>query len=207
MNENHRRLCPSEEWATYLHHEVLPELAATAKLHGELLEIGPGPGASTEWLRHRVQRVVAVEVDAQAAALLRQRFEGTNVEVETGDAGEMPFADESFDAVGCFTMLHHVPNLPAQRAILSEAVRVLRPDGVFFGSDSLASQGLHGFHEGDTYNPIDPSTLLLLLRALGCDEVTIKVGDVLSFVAHKPSKDRDETECGQSATEERTETT
>lgn len=195
MNEQHQRLCTSEEWAAYLHDEVLAGLTAAANPGGELLEIGPGPGAATEWLRHRVRRLVAVEVDPDAADALRERFAGTNVEIVVGDATSLDFDDESFDAVVCCTMLHHVPTMPKQFAILTHAVRVLRPGGVLFGSDSLASQGLHHFHEGDTYNPVDPSNLLLALRVLGCEDVTVTVGDVLTFVAHKTTGS--DNDCGR----------
>jgi hypothetical protein len=34
---------------------------------------------------------------------------------------------------------------------------------VFLGSDSLPSDGLHHFHEGDTYNPVEPAAFLTRL--------------------------------------------
>ena len=76
-----------------------------------------------------------------------------------GDATGMTFGDASFDSVATFTMLHHVPTAAAQDRILAEALRVLRPGGVLFGSDSLASNDLHEFHAGDTYNPVEPAAL------------------------------------------------
>lgn len=185
MNEHHRQLCPSEEWASFLEHEVLPAVTADVDLGSEMLEIGPGPGASTEWLRHRVGRLVAVEVDGDAADRLARRFADTNVEVRHGDAGALGDVDATYDAVGSFTMLHHVATLAEQRAILAEAVRVLRPGGVLVGSDSLASRGLHDFHVEDTYNPIEPAVLLVLLQSLGCTRIALRVGDVLTFTAHK----------------------
>lgn len=194
MNENHRRLCPSDEWRAYLHDEVLPSVTALVELGGALVEIGPGPGASTEWLRRRVARLVAVELDPEAALALEARFEGTNVEVVLGDATCLDLPDGAFDAVATFTMLHHVPTLAAQRAIVAEAFRVLRPGGSLFGSDSLASTGLHEFHAGDAYNPIDPAVLLVLLRALGFEELTIRVSDVLTFAARKPSPPEEQEE-------------
>ncbi|HEV2590834.1 MAG TPA: class I SAM-dependent methyltransferase, partial [Gaiellaceae bacterium] len=109
MNANHASLCSSGEWAEFLETEVLAPLAAKVDLHGDLLELGPGPGASTRWLRHRVERLVALEVDADAAEKLREEFAGTNVSVEVGDATQVPFPDESFDAVASITMLHHLP--------------------------------------------------------------------------------------------------
>lgn len=186
MNENHSRLCPSPEWAGWIQGELLPPLAAGADLGTEMLEIGPGPGAATEWLRHRVRRLVALDIDGEAAARLAARYDGTNVEVAVGDAAEMTFPGAAFDSVGTFTMLHHVPTTALQDRILAEALRVLRPGGVLIGSDSLASTGLHDFHAGDTYNPVEPAALLTRLQTLGFGGITIGVDDVLTFVAHKP---------------------
>jgi SAM-dependent methyltransferase len=186
VNENHTKLCPSPEWAAHLQGDVLPLLAAHASLGDDMLEIGPGPGAATEWLRHRVTHLVALELDADAAAVLAARFAATNVEIVVGDATELDFPDESFDTVGTFTMLHHVPTAALQNRILSESLRVLRPGGVLVGSDSLPSDGLHHFHEDDTYNPIEPATLLIRLQTLGFERLALFVDDVLRFVAHKP---------------------
>ena len=189
MNENHANLCASDEWAEFLQTEVLAPLAATVELGGELLELGPGPGASTRWLRERVDRLVALEVDAHAAAELGDELAGTNVEVVVGDSTAIPFADESFDAVASITMLHHLPTQAMQFATLAEAFRVLRPDGVLLGSDSLASQGLHEFHEGDVYNPIAPPRLLVYLQAAGFGRVTLTVGEGLLFTARKTTQE------------------
>lgn len=186
MNENHARLCPTPEWAAHIQNEVLPELFQLANLGGDMLELGPGPGAATGWLRHRVRRLVVVEADERAANLLLERFAATNVEVVLGDATVLEFPDESFDAVGSFTTLHHVPTSALQQRLLAEALRVLRPGGSHIGSDSLASNEMHLFHADDTYNPIEPSSLLLGLQMLGFVEITLKVGGSLQFVAHKP---------------------
>lgn len=191
MNENHARVCGSQEWAGYLQTDVLQVLTADVELGTEMLEIGPGPGAATDWLRHKVKRLVAVEVDAGAAAVLAGRFAASNVTVGVGDATALEFADESFDSVGCFTMLHHVPSRGQQGQILAEALRVLRPGGVLIGSDSLASAGLHDFHEGDAYNPVDPAWLLSRLQDLGFAKITVTVDWTLKFTARK-SGDRSE---------------
>ena len=167
VNENHAKLCPSPEWAAYIQNDLLPSLTAGVDLGDEMLEVGPGPGAATDWLRRRVRRLVALEVEDEAVAALAARHGGTNVEVVAGDATEMTFADASFDSVGSFTMLHHLPTAALQNKVLSEAFRVLRPGGVLLGSDSLASDDLHHFHAGDTYNPVDPTSLLVRLQTLG----------------------------------------
>jgi ubiquinone/menaquinone biosynthesis C-methylase UbiE len=189
MNTRHQQLCTSPDWAAHLHGTVLPAVTAGVVLGDELLELGPGPGAATDWLRKRVRRLVAIEADERTANALRNRFLATNVEIVHGDATALPFACASFDSVAAFTMLHHVPTRQLQARVLSEALRVARPGGAVFGSDSLHSDELHHFHHGDTYNPIEPSTMLAVLGAHGYVRITIKVDNELIFVAHKPCGD------------------
>ena len=185
MNKWHAELLGTAEWAAFLHGEVLPVVTQGVDLGDDLLEIGPGPGAATEWLRHRVKRLVAVELDPEAAGALGARFAGTNVEAVIGDATALPYPDESFDTVGMFTMLHHVPTRALQDAILAGALRALRPGGTLIGSDSLASDRLHRFHEGDTYNPVEPAAFLTRLQFAGFGAITLAVDYNLVFTARK----------------------
>ncbi len=190
MNENHAKVCGSAEWAEHIQTEILPKVTSGVDLGDDMLEIGPGPGAATEWLRHKVARLTAVEVDDDAAALLKDRYAGTNVEILTGSGAELGFPDESFDSVGTFTTLHHVPTAALQNKLLAEALRVLRPGGVLVGSDSLGSNDLHHFHADDTYNPVEPASLLTRLQTLGFDEVTVMVDWSIKFIARKAGADQ-----------------
>src|SRR5215469_7234367 len=187
MNENHAQVCTSPEWAEYIQTDILPRLARDVDLGSAMLEIGPGPGAATGWLAERVSKLTAVEIDADAGRLLADRYAGSNVAIVTCSATELDYPAGSFDSVGCFTMLHHVPTNALQNAIFAAAYRVLRPGGVFIGSDSLASDGLHHFHEGDTYNPVEPASLLTRLQTLGFAPVTVIVNDSVLFIAGKPA--------------------
>jgi SAM-dependent methyltransferase len=192
VNENHAKLMPSRQWAAHIQDEVLPQATAGVELGADLLELGPGPGAATEWLRHRVSRLVAVEHEEEAAARLADRYAGTNVEVARGDAAALGspglgYQDACFDTVVTCTMLHHVPTRAGQDKVLAEAFRVLRPGGVFLGSDSLPSDGLHHFHVGDTYNPVEPAAFLTRLQTVGFAAITLRGGPNLIFTARKQS--------------------
>ncbi|HEU5393100.1 MAG TPA: class I SAM-dependent methyltransferase [Streptosporangiaceae bacterium] len=191
MNENHAKLMPSPEWTAHIQDEVLPLATDGVELGADLLELGPGPGAATDWLRQRVQRLVAVEHEEEAADKLAERFAGTNVEVVRGDAAAVGYPDASFDTVATCTMLHHVPTRAEQDRVLAEAFRVLRPGGTFLGSDSLPSDGLHQFHEGDTYNPVEPAAFLTRLQVAGFGEITLRVGHNLIFTARKDGAGHD----------------
>jgi SAM-dependent methyltransferase len=95
----------------------------------------------------------------------------TNVEVVEADATAMPFPDGSFSTVLSFTMLHHVPSVTLQDQLLAEAWRVLRPGGVFAGSDTALGVLLQLAQIGDTMVPVDPAALSHRLKTAGFDEL------------------------------------
>ncbi len=186
VNDDHQRLCSSIEWAEHLQVEVLPQLLARVDLGEDMLELGPGPGGATDLLRQQVRHLTALEFDAMAALALQARFVGGNVTVVQGDCANTGMPDESFDSIGSFTMLHHIPTDRGQCETLAEAFRMLRPGGVLIGSDSVASNDLHHFHADDTYNPVEPAWLVTQLLTLGFHPIAITVGDEITFTAHKP---------------------
>jgi SAM-dependent methyltransferase len=172
MNLLHRRICRSDAWAARMHAEVLPWACRGVPLDGDVLEIGPGYGVTTRWLLDQGGRLTAVEVDPDLAAGLRSRF-GDRVDVRTGDGADLPFPDAAFDAVVCFTMLHHVPSPRQQDRLFAEARRVLRPGGVFAGLDSRVSLLFRLLHVRDTMVVVDPATLPDRLRAAGFTGVDV----------------------------------
>jgi len=103
-----------------------------------------------------------------------------------GDGGAMPFPDGRFSAVVCFTMLHHVPSATQQDALMREAARVLRPGGVFAGSDSRLSLLFRLLHVADTMVVVDPETLPARLVTAGfVDPVVDLAPRALRFRAHR----------------------
>jgi SAM-dependent methyltransferase len=183
MNNAHAQLCSSPEWAEYIATEVLPSAVGELALGDEVLEVGPGYGASTRILVDAVPRLTAVEVDERLATDLAAGYPGVEVVHGSGDA--LPFDDGRFTAVVCFTMLHHVDSPGRQDQLFAEARRVLAPGGVFAGSDSTGTEARAGFHAGDTWVPVDPDGLPDRLRAAGFREVSVEVPDPewFTFVA------------------------
>ena len=70
MNEEHLALCSSPEWARLVEEELLPWVLEDFDLGEDLLEVGAGPGLTTDVLRRHAARVTAVELDADLAARL-----------------------------------------------------------------------------------------------------------------------------------------
>lgn len=188
MNEKHLELCSSERWAENLEQNVLPWVFELVEEPADLLEVGPGPGATTGLLRKRVRHVTAVENDPALARKLTERFAADPaIDVRHADATDLPFPDSHFSAAASFTMLHHLPSAELQDRLFAEVLRVVRPGGAFFGTDSLDGPGFRVLHEGDTCTPIDPLTLGERLRTAGFVDVDVSVLAIgVRFLGRKP---------------------
>lgn len=187
MNRFHHWLCRSAKWRTTTRQRV-PWVLSGADLGPHVLELGPGPGVSTDLMRCSVENLVAIEVDAGLAASLSSRLRGSNVQVVAGDATAMPFRDAQFSGVVSFTMLHHVPSAELQDRLLRQVWRVLRPGGVFVGSDSLQSWLMRVIHIGDTLVPVDPNSFSARLEAAGFRDIEIeKNSNAFRFHAQRPA--------------------
>lgn len=174
MNEAHLIYCNSDEWAETCRNHIVPGALAGVTLGDLVLEVGPGPGRTTDILKDFAPRLVAVELDAGLAANLAVRMAGTNVTVVEADATALPFPDNHFSAAFSFTMLHHVPSPEQQDQLLAEVARVLKPGGVFAGVDSLDSPGFRALHVGDICVPIEPATVAQRLLAAGFSSATVE---------------------------------
>jgi 16S rRNA A1518/A1519 N6-dimethyltransferase RsmA/KsgA/DIM1 with predicted DNA glycosylase/AP lyase activity len=127
MNRFHRWFCRTSFWKKALADEIIPWALKGVELGDDVLEVGPGPGMTTDILRERAPRLTSIEIDPRLADALKQRLQGANVKVVEGDATAMPFADGSFSGAVSFTMLHHVPTVALQDRLLAEVYRVLKP--------------------------------------------------------------------------------
>jgi ubiquinone/menaquinone biosynthesis C-methylase UbiE len=174
MNERHLQLCASAEWAETVRMEILPWALGARDLGDDVLEVGPGPGQTTDVLRRTVPRLTAVEVDESLATALAERLTGSNVEVVHADGTALPFDDARFSGATSFTMLHHVPSLSQQDRLLHELRRVLRPGGLLIGVDSIDSPEWRELHAGDTCVPVDPATLAERLQHAGFINVEVQ---------------------------------
>jgi ubiquinone/menaquinone biosynthesis C-methylase UbiE len=107
----------------------IDRFAAFSSVRGQdVLEVGVGLGTDLVRFARAGAHVTGVDLTEHAVQLVRQRLalEGLSGRVEVGDAENLPFADDSFDYVYSWGVLHHTPD-PA--AAVREAIRVLRPRG------------------------------------------------------------------------------
>jgi SAM-dependent methyltransferase len=186
MNESHLQFLASPEWAQMLETDLLPWVLSVGDLGQDVLEIGPGPGLTTDLLRQRATAVTAVEIDVDLAEALAERLAGTNVTVVCADATDGDLPANRFSAVTCFSMLHHMPSPSLQDRLFAEIHRVLRPGGILVGVDGLDIQPIRDGHVDDTFVPVDPDTLADRFEGAGLTEPSVERGDYqVRFVARK----------------------
>src|SRR6266540_6864629 len=112
MSPLEQGLCRSAPWRWFAREVVLPWALQGEHLDGDVLEIGSGSGAMAAELLRRFPdiRLTATDYDDAMLDDARDRLRefGERVEVRQADAAQLPFPNDSFDAVLSFIMLHHV---------------------------------------------------------------------------------------------------
>jgi len=187
MNQGHLQFLSSPEWAQMLQTDLLPWVLSAGDLGHDVLEVGPGPGLTTDLLRQRITRVTAVEIDSDLARQLEDRLAGTNVRVINADATDTGLPSQLFSAATCFSMLHHMPSTQIQDELFAEVLRVLKDGGIFLGVDALDLEPIRQGHVDDIFNPVDPDTLSRRLDSVGFSNIRIERRDYqFRFVAAKP---------------------
>lgn len=118
----------------------------------KVLEVGAGSGL----LQDIVEDYTALDISASA----RQFFHKPFVEASATD---MPFPDNSFDALWSIWVLEHIPN--PEKALL-EMRRVVKPDGHVFlrvrnDVDRYAAQGyrVRSYHDFDIWGKLKKATI------------------------------------------------
>jgi SAM-dependent methyltransferase len=157
---------------------IVPAALDGVDLGDDVLEIGPGPGLTTDELRTRTAHVTAVEADHDQAEALARRLDGTNVDVVEGDAAALAFNDGRFSAAASFHMLHHIAPVAKQDQVFAELARVLASGGVLVAADGVHVEGSHMFGAFDQHNPLDPAGLAARLERAGFIDVEVRTHDM-----------------------------
>lgn len=100
-----------------------------AELSGkDVLEVGCGSGFAVQLFAEAGARVSAVDLTDWAVTTTRARLDafGLQADVMRADGEDLPFADESFDLVFSWGVIHHSSDM---EAALCELIRVCRPGG------------------------------------------------------------------------------
>lgn len=131
-----------------------------------VVEIGPGRGALTEILSRRAGRVVAIEYDRQLAAMLRERFDGSNVLIVEADVLSVNLHDV---AGGRFLLAGNVPYY-ITTPILFQALQRPRAERAVFLVQKEVADRMAAPPGGKTYGALSVN-----IQALASAEVITRV--------------------------------
>jgi len=95
----------------------------------QVLDLGCGDGALLSVLAGRgVAKLAGIDLSGKQIEAARGRRGLADADLRPGRAQELPFADDSYDAVVSFMALMLMSDV---EEVITEAARVLRPDGTF----------------------------------------------------------------------------
>lgn len=108
----------------------------------EILDVACGPGSLTHdlALTFPKARITALDLSFPYLKEAQKRLKKfPRINFLQGNAEELPFKDQRFDAVTCSFLFHELPQKNRQN-VLRECLRVLKPGGVISLVDSIQSQ-------------------------------------------------------------------
>jgi SAM-dependent methyltransferase len=175
MNGFENWFCGSFLWRFITERRVLPWILSGYALGDHVLEVGAGPGATTNELLRRAGRVTSLEYDATLVAKLAEQHKNSRVTVVRGDAATLPFPDHTFSSVVAVLVLHHLRSAEQQNAAFQEIHRVLRPGGMFFALE-IRDGWLHRVgHIRSTFVPVSPASAFGRLTLAGFSRIAVDI--------------------------------
>lgn len=110
----------------------------------KVLDLGCGEGDSTDFFRRLSESVIWHGVDIENSPEVKHRTR-ESTHISTFNGIDLPYPDNYFDLIFCHQVLEHV-RYPD--ALISDALRVMKPNGIFMGSVSY----LEPYHSYSIFN-------------------------------------------------------
>ena len=121
---------------------------------GQALDIGCGNGPQTIQLAKKYPHAHVTGIDywggmwAYSKSICEQNAQnaglGQRVSFQKASASKLPFDDQCFDAAVSNLTFHEVSDAADKRLVIREALRVLRPGGVFSFQDLFLEEKMYG---------------------------------------------------------------
>jgi SAM-dependent methyltransferase len=188
--DEYERMVAAEDvhwWYAATRSLLVDQLGPFLPATGRYLDAGGGTGATGSWLAKRGRLVVA-DLEPRALPLYRRGHPDVTG-LTVADLRRLPFADGSFDAAVCVTVLYHAA-IDSPAAVVGELARVVKPGGIV----SLLEPGVRRLrrahdrqtHAGRRFSLGDVRRLLVdngleVVRATGAYSFLVPPAAVLSL--------------------------
>jgi ubiquinone/menaquinone biosynthesis C-methylase UbiE len=115
----------------YRSKEIISQYLPDGKL--TVCDIGGGVGRYSEWLAEKGHDVTMIELAPSAVELAIKEMK-SHYTAKVGDARELDMPSECADVVLLMGPLYHLMNRDDRMKVISEAYRILRPDGILIAA-------------------------------------------------------------------------
>lgn len=142
---------------------------------GQVLDIGTGNGPLAVLLAAKYPEVRVTGIDywgkaweySQQVCVQNAAAMGVadRTHFQKASASKLPFDDGTFDAAVSHFVFHEVADAPDKRAVVQEALRVVRKGGAFAFQDMFLDKALYG----------DLDALLAAIRSWGIEDVQVVI--------------------------------
>jgi ubiquinone/menaquinone biosynthesis C-methylase UbiE len=131
-----------EKYNLQLYHHVAAEIDLTDK---DVLEVGCGRGGGAAYIHKylRPRKMVGLDLADKSIQLCKLHFAAPGLEFLTGNAEDLPFPKESFDAL---VNVESAVCYFSRENFFREACRVLRPGGYFLYADIEKRDAVDAVH-------------------------------------------------------------
>lgn len=111
--------------------KILFFCASSSPSNKSFLDFGCGSGFLSEIVfKYKIfQNVIGIDISSEQVTLFNEKFKYNNYKAIVSDIVHTGFASNSFDAAGCYSVIHHIYDY---KAAVKEITRVLKPEGVFY---------------------------------------------------------------------------
>ena len=157
-SELNLKLGPEDEVNRYtiqLYHHVATQINLKDL---KVLEVGSGRGGGADYIARYLnpKKMTGIDISPSAIALCKKNYTSSNLVFQQGDAEQLPFLNNSFDAIINVESSHCYASMDK---FLNEVKRVLKPGGVFLFCDLRRVEGIDSL-----FNKLDANSLRLMAK-------------------------------------------
>lgn len=95
-----------------------------------ILDLGCGNGRLFELFNDKKVSYVGVDNCEELIKIAKEKYQSTSATFLVGDAVDLPFENEKFDAIFCIAILNHIPSKELRIKVLKDIKEILKKDGI-----------------------------------------------------------------------------